>query len=100
MEGQKIYRQPTALLLNAVNDIVELQKGRLTFSDTPHGQIHFLVRMYASKWELRFAVEDIGRNRSRVTIGIDGEKRGRADWLNREFALLDSMLGTEVEISA
>jgi hypothetical protein len=99
MEGKKIYWQPEVRLLQAVNDIIELQNGKLTFSDTPHGKIHFLVRMYGFKWELRFAVEDIGNIRSRVTIEIDGERRGREDLLRREFALLDSMLGGEVEIS-
>ena len=97
MEGEKLYAQPVPVLLNAINDIVELQNGRLTFSDTPHGKIHFQLRMYGFQWELRFLVEDAGGG-TRVTAEIHGEQRGCEKLLRREFALLDAMLGREVRI--
>ena len=101
MEDEKIYLQPKCAVLNAICDIVELQKGRLTFSDTPHGLIHFSVRMYAFAWEIRFRVTDIGLNRCVVRIDIGGEARGRENMIFREFALLDSMLliGAKIEIA-
>lgn len=101
MIGRKIYLQPMGIVLDTINDIVELQKGKLTFSDTPHGKIHFLIKMYAFKWELRFSVMDIGNNRSQVQIEIEGEARGRENLIGREFALLDSMLvtGAQIEIT-
>ena len=101
MEGKKIYLQPVGLVLNAVSDIVELQKGKLTFSDTPNGKIHFLVRMYASGWEYRFSVTDIGKNRCMVQIDVDGGVREKERKIRREFALLDSMLlvGAKLEMT-
>ena len=101
MEGKKVYYQPYGRVLDAINDIVELQKGKLTFSDTPHGKIHFLIKMYAFKWELQFAVTDLGNNRSNVILVVGGEKRGKEDVMLREFALLDSMLmsGSQIEIT-
>ena len=101
MEGKKVYYQPMGMVLDAINDIVELQNGKLTYSDTPHGKIHFIIRMYAFKWELQFTVTDIGKNQSSVIIEIGGEKRGKEDLIKREFALLDSMLmsGSQIEIT-
>jgi len=92
LTSKKNYPHPVGMLLDTINDIVELQKGKLTFSDTPNGKIHFLIRMYAYKWELRFDVTDIGDNRSRVQIEIEGDESGKEELLRREFALLDSML--------
>ena len=101
MEGSKIYLQPCATVLSAVSDLAELQKGQFTFSDTHRGQIHFAIEMYAFRWELRFAVIDIGKNRSKVTIEAGGELRARRNLIRREFALLDSILliGAEIEIT-
>jgi len=96
--NKKIYFHPVRTVLNAVNDIVELQKGRLTYSDTPHGKIHFLITMYAFEWELRFTVTDEGNGRSGVTLEIGGEKRDKEDLLRLEFALLDSMLAASERV--
>jgi len=87
------------LVLDAINDIVELQNGRLTFSDTPHGKINFIVRMYANKWEHRFTVTDTGKNQCNVKIDIVQKTRGSENQIKREFALLDSMFNEpEIEI--
>ena len=98
MEGRKIYLQPMGTVLSAVLDIVELQKGRVAYSDTPNGQIRFSVRMYGFKWELGFTVADIGKNRCTVQIEVAGEERGRERMVLREFALLDSMLLADSKI--
>lgn len=98
MEGSKAYPQPAATVLDAINDIVELQNGRLTFSDTPHGMINFVIRMYSNEWELRFEVTETGENRCGVKIGIEEETGGGKDQIIREFALLDSMILSKAEV--
>ena len=100
MTGRKIYLQPKGTLLQAICDLAELQRGKYTFSDSPNGVIHFLVRMYHSKWEFKFTVKDIGQNRSGVELALDGRTKDIEGVINREFALLDSMLaiGAEIEL--
>ena len=98
MEGIKIYLQPKITLLNAINDIIELQKGKISHSDTPNGKIYFFVRMYHQKWELWFTVTDIGINRSQVRLEIEGGTKNSECLIQREFALLDSMLLTSAKI--
>ena len=102
MEGKKIYLQPKGALLDAIHDIVELQRGRKLVTDTPRGTVQFIVSMYGFKWELRFTVTDIGKNRCRVRLEINGEESGQDKIIYRQFALLDSMLiwGAKVEIAA
>ena len=92
MEDNRIYRQPKGTVIDAINDIVELQKGKLTFSDTSKGKIHFKVKMYANKWDLRFAVTDIGTNQCSVHINVGLETPEHEKMIKREFALLDSIL--------
>ena len=55
--------------------------------------------MYGFKWDVRFIVEDIGKNRSSVTVEIIGERRDKKKEIRSMFALLDSMLlvGAEIE---
>ena len=98
MDGSKTYLQSVGTVLNAIIDLVEFQKGRITHSDTPGGKVSFLVRMYAFKWELQFTVTDIGENRCRVRLEISGENRGREKFIRREFTLLDTFLATAPEI--
>ena len=92
MTGSKIYLQPRGTILNAVSDLAELQKGKFTFSDTPNGKIHFLVKLYHNRWEFRFCVKDIGKNRSCVELEMDGDGRKTECMMHREYALLDSLL--------
>jgi hypothetical protein len=101
MKGKKIYLQPATSLIDAVLDIAELQNGRLTYSDTSRGVVHFRISMYGARHELRFNVTDIGKNRCRVLLGTDADKAYRERWIRREFALLDSMLvtGAQLEIA-
>jgi hypothetical protein len=54
--------------------------------------------MYGMKWEVRFTVEDVGRNRTSVTIEIVGERMDIKKEIRSLFALLDSMLLVEEEI--
>ena len=101
MIANKIYLQPAGMVVNTVLDIVELQKGKTTFTDTQNGRVHFSVRMYAFRWEFRFTVTDIGKNRCRVQIEINGNTLWNKRLILQEFALLDSMLiaGAQIEIT-
>ena len=81
--------------LQVINDLVELQNGKLTFSDTPHGKIFFRIKMYGNKWEFQFTVEETGENRCGVKIAIEQAAQGDEEMIRREFALLDSMLAGE-----
>jgi hypothetical protein len=81
--------------LQVINDMVELQNGKLTFSDTPHGKIFFRIKMYGNKWEFQFTVEETGENRCAVKIAIEQAAQGDEEMLRREFALLDSLLAGE-----
>jgi hypothetical protein len=80
---------------------VELQKGKFTFSDTPNGKIHFTVKLYHNKWEYKFTIKDIGKNRSSVELEIDGDTKDTESNINREYALLDFILveGAKIELS-
>ena len=102
MEGKKVYLQPRGALLDAIHDIVELQRGRKLVTDTPHGTVQFVVSMYGFKWELHFTVTDIGKNRCQVQLEVGGAETGQEKLIYRQFALLDSMLiwGAQVEVVA
>ena len=96
--GKKIYLQPKGTILNAISDLAEMQKGKLAFSDTPNGIIHFFVTMYREKWEYRFLVQDIGENRSIVELEVDGNDEKKESILNREYALLDAIMSDVASI--
>jgi hypothetical protein len=88
----KIYYNTVQVMFSAIHDLVELQKGDVTFADVSCGMIHFRVEMYGFVWEYRFTVEDAGGNRSRVSMEIAGEATKKDDRIRRQFALLDSMI--------
>ena len=97
--GNRVYFQPRDYVLSAINDVMELQKGKETASDIANGKISFAVRMYYSEWEVQFTVtEDAGANRCIVEIGIDGDVGNKDDRILREYALLDSMLAVSTKM--
>jgi hypothetical protein len=98
MTGSGVYLQSWDYVINSIYDVQEMQKGNETFCDSGKGVINFIVSMYHQKWECRFAVEEIGKNRCRVTIGIGGDVPNHDDKIRREFALLDTMLVANTEI--
>jgi hypothetical protein len=95
LEGKKTYQKTKSAILNVINDIVELQNAKLTFSDTPNGKIHFIVKMYGYKWEYQFSVTETGNSQCGVTIKIERETLGAENQIKREFALIDSMLNED-----
>ena len=96
--GGKVYFQPRDYVLAAVHDIKELQKGKGTSSDIENGKINFMVRLYYTKYELQFTVTDIGKNRCKVDIGINGDVNDREGKILREYGLLDSMLAASTQV--
>jgi hypothetical protein len=110
MEASKDYLQPVRYVLTTVYDIAELLQGSAAFCDAPKGVIVARVQKKKKKWDVVFAVKDIGHNRSRVTVRIvdgvageeeafgDGKLFGERKELRSIFALLDSMLLIEAEI--
>ena len=98
MTGKHFYLQPRGTVLNAVSDLAELQKGKFTFSDTGNGTVHFLVTLYHNKWEFRFSVKDTGKNTCCVVLETDGDDERAESLINREYALLDSILRENVRI--
>ena len=84
-------------VLNGINDLVEIQRAKVTLADTKRwsGKIHYVVRLYGLKREYVFSVDEIERNRSQVRLEMSGEefvKPDKTDLILRQFALLDSML--------
>ena len=92
MIGSKKYLQPKDMLLNAVHELAELQKGETVLCDTLRGQINLNVTVYGVKWEYRFSVMDIGENRSEVSIALDSGHHDGKRLIDHEFALLDYVL--------
>jgi hypothetical protein len=86
------YPYPAPTVINAINDLVELQKGEVTFDDILHGKLFFQVEMYGFMWEYQFTVTDKGAGRSLVKLEVEGEATNKALRIAREFVLLESML--------
>jgi hypothetical protein len=93
------YPCPAPTVINAINDLVELQKGEITFDDILRGKIFFKVEMYGFLWEYRFTVTSSGAGQSRVELEVEGEIANKAIRIAREFALLESMLNGNIKNS-
>lgn len=92
MMGKKVYLQPADMILNAIHDLEELQKGTRASCDTARGLVSFSVTMYSAEREYHFAVSDIGRNRCSVAISIACNVPDNERMIDHEFALLDYVL--------
>ena len=80
------------MLLNAVHDLAELQKGRTILYDTLHGLVNLIITVYGAEWEYKFVVSDIGGGRSMVRITLESDLPDGKRLINHEFALLDYVL--------
>jgi hypothetical protein len=90
--GTRIYLQSERMMLNAINDLAELQRAEVIYADIPSGKLYFRVAAHGVAWDYRFTVEGMDGNRSRVTLDIAGEAVSRAGRIYRQLTLLDSML--------
>ena len=92
MTGSKRYLQPKDMLLNAVHDLAELQKGKAVMNDTLRGIVRLVVTMYGDEWKYDFTVSDIGGGRSEVRITLEDDPPDSERLVGHEFALLDYVL--------
>ena len=92
MIGSKKYLQPKDMLLNAVHELAELQKGKTVLCDTLRGNVNLIVTVYGIKWEYKFTVSDIGSGRSEVIIALESDSPDGRRLVDHEFALLDYVL--------
>ena len=89
--GTRKYNKPVSAILNAINDLVELQKGDVTYDDISQGKIFFQVEMYGFTWEYQFTVREMPKDKSVVALEIGGDPTNIESRIIRQFALLDSM---------
>ena len=101
MTGTKKYFQPYDMILNAIHDLAEMQKGKTLLCDSARGLIRIKVMIYGAEWEYRFTVTGIGGSRSGVAIELCGDGKNVERLIKHEFALLDYALTdrTEIEIA-
>ena len=96
--GARVFFWPTPVILAAVHDLVELQKGDVTFVEKSSGKISFIVEMHGFMWEYRFTVEDSGGGRSLVTLAVGGrDAKDPAVKIARQLALLEAILPRDSE---
>ena len=100
MQGIKTFARNKGDIINAIYDIIELQKGELILSDSKRGKVHFQVTMYGYVWELLYSTADMGIGKCDVSLRVVGERQDKAREIRREFALLDMMLegGADVKL--
>ena len=90
--GTREFNWPIPTMLNAINDLAELQKGDVTSFDIQQGRIFFEVEMYGFVWEYRFTVTDKGEGISLVALEVAGDVTKKELRITRQLALLESML--------
>jgi len=98
MEGIKSFTRSKEDIINAIYDIIELQKGDLILSDKKHGLIHFELTMYGYLWELLYKISDMGTSKCEVSLRVIGERKDKAREIRREFALLDAILNGGADV--
>ena len=98
MASLKRYLQPRDMVLSAIHDAAELQKAKTLVCDSPNGIIHLLITMYGLKREYRFAVTDIGGNRTEVAVELIGDEPDKQRLIDHEFALIDYTLVDRTKI--
>lgn len=88
---EKIYEENLETVMGTINDMIELQKGKLVVSDTPHGKISYQTKLYGVSYIFDLIVtHDNGGCRVRIeTQGGFGDPEKRVKQL---FLLMESML--------
>ena len=89
--NERVYLQPYTWILNAINDIIELQKGNIICSQFSEGKIEFSTTMYERTQINRFTVMELDGGGSRVYLEIDdGEEVEKK--LSAMYGLLESIM--------
>lgn len=94
--NERIYLQPKSWLMNAINDTIELQKGKVLLANAMEGRLDFSIVMYRKKWEVHFTVSDMDCNRCRVSLDITGDIFQKEQQIQKQFALLESLMVNQV----
>jgi hypothetical protein len=86
---EKFYPVERELILNAINDLAELQGGSGTYSDPKTGRAGFRVALGEREYEYRFAVTDAGEG---CEVALEMAEIVRDAIVDRAFFLLESIL--------
>ena len=95
--GSKIYLQPEGLVFGTIADLAEMQKGKVTLSDSRQGKFSYSVNLYGTEREYCFSVTNIEKKRCAVKLEISEQEPDNDIMIQRQFALLDSMLTITAE---
>lgn len=91
MVEERAYPVSREYLLNIISDIIELQHGKETGSDTTKGVIRFSTAMYRSWYSYSFTIYAAG-GEYRVRLETDGEKDSDRQRVLQMFALFESLM--------
>ena len=91
MSEERNYSVSREYLLNIISDIIELQNGKETGSDTRQGRICFSSTMYGFRYDYIFSVLENGNGCS-VGIKTNGEQEKDKERVLKMFALMESMM--------
>lgn len=94
MNEERRYRESRDTVLVIINDMVELQSGKLTLSDTANGRIHFRTRMYGIWHDFHFMVSDTDDG---CLVNIEMNDKHAPDMIYRAFVLLESLMANRPE---
>jgi hypothetical protein len=86
--AERDYQYDRELLLNAIWDMMEVQRGEVTVDRAGEGIIGFRTQIYGSGHEYRFSVTDTELG-SRVILEMDDGMGERM--IFKAFALLESL---------
>jgi hypothetical protein len=87
--SERVYLWPPEWVMNAVLDVVELQKGEVTFSG--ENVIQYSIGMYGKRHDYKITLTGVPRNRCRVKISENGASSIQS-LLIVQFAILESLM--------
>ncbi len=91
-EVEKLYLSEKKVdLMIIINDMMELQKGKCTKSDTPNGIIGYQTEFYGVCYEYTFTVIDKNEG-CLVCIRTEGGYGDEQVRIKQMFSLIDSLL--------
>lgn len=94
MSDERVYPVSREYLLNIISDIIELQNGKETGSDTRKGRVCFSASMYGFRYEYIFTVLANGSGCS-VKLQTNGEMEKDKERVSKMFALMESFMPTK-----
>lgn len=94
--AEKAYPKNTRYLLSVINDMMELQHGKSTVSDSSRGLVSFVTQMYGFRYEYRFFVEE---GASGCTVRLEMGENASGKMLRQAFTLMESMMADDPGIA-